>query len=62
MQGGQVRSLKDDDVLEVLSSYKCYKGPRKENIEVIITQLAPQELVQKSRFSQFRSPDSMTEM
>lgn len=67
----------DDDVLEVLSSYKCYKKPTKENIELIITQLAHQELVQKPRyisncwkpvisslksFSQFRSLDSMAEM
>ena len=67
----------DDDVLEVLSSYKCYKNPTKENIELIITRLAHQELVRKPRyisncwkpiitslksFSQFRSLDSMIEM
>ena len=67
----------DDDILEVLSSYKCFKSPTKENIELIITQLAHQELVQKPRyisncwkpvitslksFSQFRSLGSMTEM
>ena len=67
----------DDDVLEVLSSYKCYKNPTKENTELIITQLAHQELVQKPKyisncwkpiitslksFSQFRSLGSMTEM
>ena len=67
----------NDDELEVLSSYKCYKNPTKENIELIITQLAQQGLVQKPKyisncwkaiisslksFSQFKSLDSMTEM
>lgn len=67
----------DDEVLEVLSSYKCYKNPTKENIELIITQLAHQELIQKPKyisncwkpimsslksFSQFKSLDSMKEM
>ena len=67
----------DDDVLEVLSSYKCYKNPTKENIELIITQLVNQELEQRPRyisncwkpiitsrksFSQFRSLDSIIEM
>ena len=74
---GKVEANDDDDVLEVPSSYKCYKNPTKENIEVIMTQLAHQELVQKPRyisncwkpdisslksFSQFRSLDAMTEM
>jgi len=67
----------DDEVLEVLSSYKCYKNPTKENVELIITQLAHQELVQKPKyisncwkpivsslksFSQFKSLDCMKEM
>lgn len=30
----------DDDVLEVLSSCKCYKTPTKEDIELIISRLA----------------------
>ena len=40
----------DDEVLEVLSSYKCYKNPARENIELIITQLAHQELIQKPKY------------
>lgn len=64
----------DDEVLEVLSSYKCYKNPTKENVKLIITQLAHQELVQKPKyisncwkpiisslksFSQFKTLDCM---
>lgn len=40
----------DDDVLELLSSYKCFKIPNEENIESIICQLAHQEIVQKPRY------------
>jgi len=40
----------DGDVLEVLGSNKCYKNPTKENIELIITQLAHRELIQKPRY------------
>ena len=40
----------DDEVLEVLSSYKCYKNPTKENVKLTITQLAHQELVQKPKY------------
>lgn len=39
----------DYEVLEVLSSYKCYKNPTKENVKLIITQLSHQELVQKPK-------------
>ena len=74
---GKLEANDDDDVLEVLSSYKCYKNPTKENIELITTQVAHQELVQKLTyisncwkpiitslkiFSQFKSLGSMTEM
>ena len=67
----------DDAVLEVLSSYKCYKNPTKENVKLIITQLAHQELVQKPKYisncwkpiisslksiSQFEKPDCMKEV
>ena len=40
----------DDDVLDLLSSYKCYRKPSKENIQVILEELAHQELVQKPRY------------
>ena len=40
----------DDEVLEVLSSYKCYKNPTKENVKLIITQLSHQELVQNPKY------------
>ena len=40
----------DNEVLEVLSGYKCYKNPTKENVKLIITQLVHQELVQKPKY------------
>ena len=40
----------DDDVLDFLSSYKCYRAPTKDNIRSIISELAHQELVQKPRY------------
>ena len=67
----------DDEILEVLSGYKCYQNPTKENVGLIITQLAHQELVQKPKyisncwkpiisslksFPQFQSLDCMNEM
>ena len=40
----------DDDMLDLLSSYKCYRKPSKENIKVILEELAHQELIQKPRY------------
>ena len=40
----------DKDVLEILSSYKCYRNPSKENFSIILQELAHQELVQKPRY------------
>ena len=40
----------DDDVLELLSSYKCYRLPTKEAIPKIILELAHQELIQKPKY------------
>ena len=40
----------DEDLLDILSSYKCYKNPTKENISMIVSQLAHQELIQKPRY------------
>ena len=40
----------DDDVLELLSSYKCYRKPTKENIRTTLEELAHQELIQKPRY------------
>ena len=38
------------DVLEFLSSYKCFQMPTKDNIEHIISELAHQEIIQKPRY------------
>ena len=40
----------DEELLDILSSYKCFKNPTKENIAMIISQLAHQELIQKPRY------------
>ncbi|KAK2554188.1 hypothetical protein P5673_024547 [Acropora cervicornis] len=40
----------DDDVLDLLSNYKCYRTPTKENIAQIVSELAHQEIVQKPRY------------
>ena len=40
----------DDDLLELLSTFKCYKSPTKTNILTIVHELAHQELVQKPRY------------
>lgn len=40
----------DEDVLEFLSSYKCYKVPTKDNLKKIILELAHQEIIQKPRY------------
>lgn len=41
---------KNEDLLEVLGSYKCYLNPTEENIEDILCQLAHQELIQRPRY------------
>lgn len=40
----------NEDLLEVLGSYKCYLNPTEENIEDILCQLAHQELIQRPRY------------
>ncbi len=40
----------DTDVIEFLSSLKCFKLPSQENIQEIIRELAHQELIQKPRY------------
>ncbi len=40
----------NDEVLELLSSYKCYRIPNAENIKLIFSELAHQELIQKLRY------------
>ena len=42
--------LHDEDLLDILSCYKCFKNPMRENIGEIISQLAHQELIQKPRY------------
>ena len=41
---------KDDDVMEVLSSLKCFRAVSKENLNDIVDQLAHQELIQCPRY------------
>ena len=41
---------KDEDLLDLLSYFKCYKSPAKTNIFNIVHELAHQELVQKPRY------------
>ena len=40
----------DDEVLEFLSSFKCFKVPTPDNITTIIKELAHQELAQKPKY------------
>lgn len=46
---GQI-DMADDDVLDLLSSYKCYRQPTRENINVVVEELAHQELIQKPKY------------
>ena len=41
---------KDEDLLDLLSNFNCYKSPAKTNIFNIVHELAHQELVQKPRY------------
>ena len=38
------------DVLDLLSSYNCYRNPTKENIRLTLEELAHQELLQKPQY------------
>ena len=40
----------NEDLLDLLSTFKCYKSPTKTNIFTIVHELAHQELVQKPRY------------
>jgi hypothetical protein len=40
----------DEEVLELLSSYKCHRIPNAENIRLIFPELAHQELIQKPKY------------
>ena len=42
--------IANNDVLDVLSSYKCFRIPDEENIEDILCQLVHQELIQRPRY------------
>ncbi|XP_028393307.1 uncharacterized protein LOC114517709 [Dendronephthya gigantea] len=46
---GELDPIKDD-VMDLLSSYKCYRRPTKESIQVIFEELAHQELIQKPKY------------
>ena len=47
---GECDPCTDEDVLEVLSSYKCNRRVTKENITKIVEELAHQELIQRPRY------------
>lgn len=40
----------EEDVLEFLSNYKCFRNPSKTNIKQIMSEIAHQEIVQKPRY------------
>lgn len=40
----------DEDALEFLSSFKCFRVPTKETIHKIVQELSHQELIQKPRY------------
>eukprot|EP00794_Sanderia_malayensis_P000832 gene832-124_t len=40
----------DDDLLDFLSAYRCFKTPSKDNVKKIIFELAHQEIIQKPRY------------
>lgn len=40
----------DDDLLDFLGNYKCFKSANKGNIKAIISELAHQELIQRPRY------------
>lgn len=40
----------NEDALEFLSTFKCFKVPTKDNVKTIIVELAHQELIQKPRY------------
>lgn len=40
----------NDDVLDFLSNYKCYRNPTRQNILQIVSELAHQEIIQKPRY------------
>lgn len=42
--------VNDEDLLDLLSSYKCYRLPTQESIKSILEELAHQELVQKPKY------------
>ena len=41
----------NDDVLDFLSNYKCYRNPTRQNILQIVSELAHQEIIQKPRYA-----------
>ena len=40
----------DEDVLEFLGTFKCFRAPTKDSIHAILNELAHQELIQKPRY------------
>ena len=40
----------DEDLLDFLSAYKCYRVPKRDTIQVTVKELAHQELIQKPRY------------
>ena len=50
LENRETLSDNSDDLMELLSSYKCYRLPNEENIQSIFCQLAHQELIQRPRY------------
>ena len=46
----RVNLVQNSELLELLSSNKCYRNPNEDNIKNILSQLAHQELIQKPRY------------
>ncbi len=40
----------DEDLMDLLSNYKCFRNPSKENIRHIMSEIAHQEIIQKPRY------------
>lgn len=50
------------EVLEFLGNYKTYKNPNKDNIAVIISELAHQEIIQRPRYIAQCWAETLTEL
>lgn len=47
---GDISEVDNDDLLDFLGNYKCYKAPTNENVRAIMSELAHQEIIQRPRY------------